>query len=58
MACTHEYVIVKSDYIMKCMTNLRQSCLPAFYALAIPVACFIPNVFLVVIHWYSIRVRE
>ena len=52
--CTQECVIVKFHHIMNMhdqfmgMNTIQQpflSCLPAFYALAIPMSCYISNVF-------------
>ena len=53
-ACTQKCVIVKFHHIVNMhdqfmgMNTIQQpllSCLPAFYALAIPVSCYISNVF-------------
>ena len=54
LPCTQECVIVKFHHIMNMhdqfmgMNTFQQpflSCLPAFYALAIPMSCYISNVF-------------
>ena len=54
LPCTQEYVIVKFHHIMNMhdqfmgMNTIQQpflSCLPAFYALAIPMTCYISNIF-------------
>ena len=54
LPCTQECVIVKFHHIMNMhdqfmgMNTIQQpflSCLPAFYALAIPMSCYISNVF-------------
>ena len=53
-ACTQECVIVKFHHIINMhdqfmgMNTIQQpllSCLPAFYALVIPMSCYISNVF-------------
>ena len=58
LPCTQEFVIVKFHHIMNMhdqlmgMNTIQQpflSCLPAFYALAIPMSCYISNVFLLLV---------
>ena len=54
LPCTQECIIVKFHHIMNVHDQFMgrntiqqpfQPCLPAFYALAIPMSCYISNVF-------------
>ena len=63
--CTQECVIVKFHHIMNMhdqfmgMNTIQlpfPTCFPAFYALAIPMSCYISNVFYYLLHKSSLKI--